>query len=89
MLPEGAPTLSSLSDFNRDFFNLDGSSLATLIHIGNCKSRESCQYRQHGKSDEHFCHTAAKAAEAITMSEIENQINYENYKSRILNCKYL
>jgi|GEM_PF-2533200 hypothetical protein len=76
MLPEGAPTLSSLSDFNRDFFSLDSASLATLIHIGNCKSR---QCRQHGKSDEHFCHTAATVAEAITMSEIENQFNYENY----------
>jgi carbamoylphosphate synthase large subunit len=41
------------------------------------------------KVDEHFCHTAAKAAEAITMGEIENRINYENYKSEVYNRKYL
>ena len=63
--------------------------LATLIYVGNCKRRESCQCRQHGNSDEHFCHTEATAAEAITMNEIVNQGNYEKYKSSEINSKYL
>jgi hypothetical protein len=51
--------------------------LSTLLQ--KLSQLHRCSKRQHGKCDEHFCHTAATVTEAVTMSEIENQFNYENY----------